>query len=108
MSNVTAARELLSLVRKIQQEGDELVTAAAWLAFNKMALQSETLIDILHEYVEFTETHPFVLGQEVLCPDGLGRISEIFGRPQERLRIETYFNNRSCVWDVSNIKRWPK
>lgn len=44
-----------------------------------------------------------ILGQEAICPDGLGRVSEIeplFGG----IRIDTYINNRGCVWDPKNVE----
>ena len=51
-----------------------------------------------------------VIGQECICPDGVGRISKIIqckmymNFPLEgTIQVETYFNNRSCHWDAKNI-----
>lgn len=51
-----------------------------------------------------------ILGQECICPDGLGRISEI---QQNRygtltgIRVETYVKNRGCIWNPDNVKVFP-
>ena len=54
-------------------------------------------------------TCPFIkqiiIGQEVICPDGLGRVSEILNGicNIRSIRVETYIKNRSCKWDECNI-----
>jgi hypothetical protein len=48
----------------------------------------------------------FILGQEVLCPDGIGRIEDIDPNGYY-VRIQTYFKNRSCNWDIKNVQPWP-
>jgi len=46
-----------------------------------------------------------IKGQEVVCPDGLGRVSKVlFGACNKRnIKVETYIDNRSCEWDEDNI-----
>lgn len=48
-----------------------------------------------------------VLGQECICPDGIGRISEIelnrYGFITG-IRVDTYVKNRGCMWDPVNVK----
>jgi len=44
----------------------------------------------------------YIIGQEVICPNGFGRVSEICDT--EAITVETYFNNRSCAWARDNIK----
>lgn len=49
-----------------------------------------------------------IIGQEAICPDGLGRVSA-FGMCVTGLRIgwiqvETYFHNRGCQWDSANVE----
>ena len=46
-----------------------------------------------------------ILGMEVRCPDGLGRISDIF-KDHNAIEVETYFKNRSCHWDARNVGVW--
>lgn len=48
--------------------------------------------------------HP-VIGQEAVCPDGLGRVSAFKDEGPDRwIKIETYYNNRSCHWAPHNVK----
>ncbi len=46
-----------------------------------------------------------IIGQEAICPDGLGRVS--YYNPSYNgncIEIETYINNRSCHWDPINVE----
>lgn len=46
-----------------------------------------------------------ILGQEAVCPDGLGRVVEISEAfPHEFIRVDTYVNNRSCEWAPHNVQ----
>ena len=46
-----------------------------------------------------------ILGQEAICPDGLGRVSDFDLKfPSNWIEITTYINNRGCHWDTDNIK----
>ncbi len=46
-----------------------------------------------------------IIGQEAICPDGLGRVLEYdFDPPNNWIRIDTYYNNRSCKWDLANVE----
>ena len=55
---------------------------------------------------ELLPTHELIKGQEVICPDGLGRIVKIIksSAPGLSIKVETYIGNRGCVWDAHNIK----
>jgi hypothetical protein len=45
-----------------------------------------------------------VLGMEVICSDGLGRVEEVKNDfPFEWVRVKTYINNRSCCWAPHNV-----
>lgn len=47
--------------------------------------------------------HP-IIGQEAICPDGLGRVSNFKDDfPQQWIQVDTYINNRGCKWDPHNI-----
>lgn len=48
----------------------------------------------------------FILGQEVICPDGHGRIVAIIDDlcNSQRIKVDTYANNRSCEWDSHNVR----
>ena len=49
-----------------------------------------------------------ILGQEALCPDGLGRVSAFsFDMPHVFIQVETYDNNRACKWDLHNVRLVP-
>lgn len=45
------------------------------------------------------------IGQEAICPDGLGRISEIKSGDKivSEIRVETYIKNRGCLWAADNV-----
>lgn len=46
-----------------------------------------------------------VIGQECICPDGLGRVNGVdrFGL----ISVTTYVNNRGCTWAKENVKLVP-
>ena len=46
-----------------------------------------------------------IIGQECICPDGLGRVSDYLSIKNEVqwVKVTTYFENRSCKWDIKNI-----
>ena len=45
-----------------------------------------------------------ILGQEVICPDGLGRVSEFSSKPSHTyIRVDTYVANRGCKWAPHNV-----
>ena len=49
-----------------------------------------------------------ILGQEAICPDGLGRVSEFNDKfPHEYIKVDTYINNRGCKWAPRNVKLIP-
>ena len=46
-----------------------------------------------------------IIGQEAICPDGLGRVKDYsLIRPNNWIIVSTYFNNRDCQWDASNVE----
>jgi hypothetical protein len=52
----------------------------------------------------FDFKHP-VIGQEAVCPDGLGRVMAYEDRfPHQWVQVSTYFNDRQCKWAPSNVK----
>lgn len=54
-----------------------------------------------------TFAHP-IIGQEAVCPDGLGRVSEFKDDfPTRYIVVDTYINNRSCKWDPENVQLVP-
>jgi hypothetical protein len=45
-----------------------------------------------------------ILGQEAICPDGLGRVTDFsFDMPKTFIEVASYVNNRSCKWDPRNV-----
>jgi hypothetical protein len=52
-----------------------------------------------------TELARPILGQEAVCPDGLGRVVAFeFGLPHTFIQVDTYVNNRSCKWAPHNVR----
>lgn len=53
------------------------------------------------------ELRNIVIGQECVCPDGLGRVAKVT-RYQAggggTIYVDTYFNNRLCGWDSRNVR----
>jgi hypothetical protein len=47
------------------------------------------------------EGSKIIIGQEAICPDGLGRVMEV---NQYSIKVSTYFNDRQCCWDRNNIE----
>jgi hypothetical protein len=47
-----------------------------------------------------------VIGQEVICPHGLGRIAEVstHGAGGAQIRVDTYIRNMSCKWSSANVE----
>ena len=45
-----------------------------------------------------------ILGQEAICPDGLGRVADYNDQfPDRWIQVDTYVKNRGCRWDVENV-----
>jgi len=52
-------------------------------------------------------THP-VIGQEAICPDGLGRVVGFRDEfPHQWVKVATYVNDRQCEWDPRNVELIP-
>lgn len=48
--------------------------------------------------------HP-ILGQEAICPDGLGRVVEFKDEfPHQWIKVSTYVNDRQCQWALTNVE----
>jgi len=46
-----------------------------------------------------------IIGQEVICPDGLGRViayADIF--PDVWIQVGTYVNDKECKWAPENVE----
>lgn len=55
------------------------------------------------------ESNKPIIGQEAICPDGLGRVAAIIdgrgnGAIPGRIKVDTYINNRSCEWAPHNVE----
>ena len=50
-----------------------------------------------------------IIGQECICPDGLGRVADIIEgvAGAYRIKVDTYIKNRGCEWDSNNITLIP-
>ena len=46
-----------------------------------------------------------IIGQEAICPDGLGRVKSYYIGPASSLYItvDTYIHNRACNWSECNV-----
>jgi len=47
-----------------------------------------------------------IIGQECICPDGLGRVAEIiYGVAGAfSIKVNTYISNRGCNWASYNVE----
>lgn len=46
-----------------------------------------------------------VIGQEAVCPDGLGRVIAFSNAFVDAyIQVQTYVNNRSCKWAPENVE----
>ena len=45
-----------------------------------------------------------IIGQEAICPDGLGRVIDVGIGSYEFIEISTYINDRSCKWGKNNVE----
>lgn len=46
------------------------------------------------------QSHDPILGQEAICPDGLGRV---VAYATDWIQVKTYVKNRECKWGVGNV-----
>lgn len=48
--------------------------------------------------------HQPIIGQEAICPDGLGRVVAYdFTGPNSWIQVSTYVRNKDCKWDRENV-----
>ena len=50
-----------------------------------------------------------IIGQEAICPDGIGRVAD-FGdgvANSHWIRVDTYLRNRGCHWDHTDVELIP-
>ena len=49
---------------------------------------------------------PIIIGQEAVCPDGLGRVVkfELWNDKPHTITVKTYIDDRSCDWGAHNVK----
>ena len=46
-----------------------------------------------------------IIGQEAICPHGLGRVSAFKDDfPEQWIEVETYINNTSCQWSEARVE----
>ena len=46
-----------------------------------------------------------IIGQEAVCPDGLGRVTHFADKSVDKwICVETYVDDRSCYWAPHNVK----
>lgn len=49
-----------------------------------------------------------IIGQEAICPDGLGRVIAFnYELPDLFVQVDTYINNRGCMWAPTNVALIP-
>lgn len=52
-----------------------------------------------------TTEQQIIIGQEAICPDGLGRVVGYnVDFPYTWIKVSTYINDRCCEWDVDNVE----
>jgi|15BtaG_2_1085339.scaffolds.fasta_scaffold01022_1 hypothetical protein len=46
-----------------------------------------------------------IIGQEAICPDGLGRVEAFKGNSKSGwIKVKTYLKNRGCEWAWHNVR----
>ena len=46
-----------------------------------------------------------IIGQEAICPDGLGRVESFeVGIPNSFIQVRTYIANRGCKWGPNFVE----
>lgn len=46
-----------------------------------------------------------IIGQEVVCPDGLGRVVDFKNDfPDQWIQVSTYVRDRECKWSPTNVQ----
>jgi hypothetical protein len=46
-----------------------------------------------------------IIGQEAICPDGLGRVIAYKDKfPERWIQVSTYVNDRQCKWSSGNVE----
>lgn len=46
-----------------------------------------------------------IIGQEAICPDGLGRVKSFcLSGSYQWIVVSTYFNDRQCKWIPENVE----
>lgn len=55
------------------------------------------------------ELKQIIIGQECVCPDGLGRVVKVVHGICNRatVYVQTYIHNRNCGWDYQNVTLVP-
>jgi hypothetical protein len=55
------------------------------------------------------EARQLIIGQEVRCSDGLGRVAEVVEGicNNVSIKVDTYIKNRSCVYDCYGVYLIP-
>lgn len=74
---------------------ERLQIKTGWGRDEVLALIEESFEKIYYE----RQSKP-ILGQEAVCPDGLGRV---VGVGKDYIKVSTYVNDRECNWDPKNI-----
>ena len=48
---------------------------------------------------------PPIIGQEAICPDGLGRVMNFVDDfPEQWIQVQTYVNSRDCKWAPESVE----
>ena len=49
--------------------------------------------------------HNIIIGQEAICPDGVGRVIDFrYDFPHQWIKVSTYVNDRQCEWSPDNVE----
>ncbi len=60
--------------------------------------------------MSISKNEQIIIGQEVICPDGLGRVVAYSINDQcvgQFVKVDTYIKNRSCEWAPHNVTLVP-
>jgi hypothetical protein len=55
-------------------------------------------------YADQLDIGKIILGQEAICPDGLGRVAAVIrDECGYSIKVDTYIANRGCTWSLHNV-----
>lgn len=102
-----SAEAITKVLGKSLADGDKYSdTGINAIKISVLTLGSKPLLEA---YKSLEDIQPkqdkLIIGQECICPDGLGRVIDFDS--SKGIQVQTYINNRNCIWDKNNVELLP-